>query len=373
VKANASKQEGHAVSNWISAAEIRPGILHLKDGMPCQDRVAQDRIGKDIFVGVVCDGAGSAAHAEEGAALAVETATAKLKEIAWGEQPPSVDWAGNHMLTAVEAAKDALKQFAHTQGYALVDLRCTLLAVVATPLWLVAAQVGDGVIVVRGTDSDGYKLIFQPSKGEYANETDFITDGSLKATLRMKVATGAVQLIFISSDGLEGLSLEPAGNGDYAPRPKFFDAFHQFILRDQPSADQLQHELGKWLDSPKISGGLAYDDKGVVLAYRATAKSNAAEPSQNLEQPVFAAHTAETGTAAAADSPPLPLEPIVNTGKAVPPASPVPPGTSEPDELHPAEHAVPVTVSAPFSDIRIVDPQTLGSDGSLASEMSPNP
>src|SRR5438093_57688 len=67
------------VRSWRVAAASVCGTSHAKTGKPCQDTYRWAVLPEGTLVAAVADGAGSAAHAEVGAALATETAVDTLR------------------------------------------------------------------------------------------------------------------------------------------------------------------------------------------------------------------------------------------------------------------------------------------------------
>jgi hypothetical protein len=82
---------------WKIVAASARGSSHEASGQPCQDAHAY-RAGEDWFVGVVCDGAGSARHSDRGARHVADTV---VRWLAWflgaaleeggGERDPDLD------------------------------------------------------------------------------------------------------------------------------------------------------------------------------------------------------------------------------------------------------------------------------------------
>lgn len=150
---------------------------------------------------VLADGAGSARLAELGAQVAV-TAVATRLRVTW---PRLMRLSDAELRTALfSTALRALETVARRRRCALTDLASTLLLCFTDGTTLVAAQIGDGRIGVRERSSGEWRSVFEPTKGEFANETVFVTSESAFSLLqlgRMRMAEfdGCV----LMSDGSE--------------------------------------------------------------------------------------------------------------------------------------------------------------------------
>lgn len=170
---------------WTAVARSDMGTNHQEQGLPCQD-YGDFRLFKDVMVGAVADGAGSAKHSDVGAQLAVEEVLNYPAEIAQYPQPLSEQEARKLFTQTLKEVLASLHQRAAKDGYAVSELACTLLVFIATPDWLTAMQIGDGFIVVRSPESVP-QLLFQPDKGEFANETTFITSENALEEMQVQV------------------------------------------------------------------------------------------------------------------------------------------------------------------------------------------
>ena len=87
---------------------------------------------------------------------------------------------------------------------ALKDFACTLLFVATDGKRLLIGQLGDGRIGIRNAETGDWRLMLDAFKGEFFNETVFVT--SKKATELLQLAIGPVNSIdacVIMSDGAE--------------------------------------------------------------------------------------------------------------------------------------------------------------------------
>ena len=263
---------------WKAIACSAKGTSHEKIGSPCQDYAGFIRVNDsgeadnngDIAIGAVCDGAGSCKYSDIGSELAVKTTLQSLQSwLKWLKhenkkdlsQPILEDYARQVFGKNLAKVQEAFRVKAQEMACYSKDFSCTLLVVVATPKWLAAMQIGDGFIVIRQPDSE-YKLLFQPIKGEYANQTTFITASNVLEVMQVKVLPGPQQFIFASTDGLERLALEI--KKESKPHPPFFDNFRDAIqIRFETEEKSSTQE---WLQSEKVNERTD-DDKTILLCW----------------------------------------------------------------------------------------------------------
>lgn len=208
---------------WKAVADSATGTSHQNQNIPCQD-YGYYRIFDDVIVGAVADGAGSAKRSDVGSKLAVETVLKCFSDInefpqkQAFSQPLSKGEAQKVFVQIVNQVITELQKQADEGDYSINDLACTLLVFVATPDCLAAMQIGDGFIVVRPQESE-YQLLFTPDKGEFANETTFITSTNALKEMQVKVISEKQEFICASTDGLEKVAIRLS---DWEPFPPFF-------------------------------------------------------------------------------------------------------------------------------------------------------
>jgi hypothetical protein len=291
---------------WRAVVHSAIGTRHSQNHLPCQDYGHYWQRGSTI-VGAVSDGAGSARYAEIGARLAVETALAELEALltaklgldtsdfeppGLGRVPFSAPQAQTLFAQVVNEVVDALKQRAVAEAWELRDLSCTLLIFIATPAWVAAMQIGDGFLVVSAAASDTvkasvdhhavqevgvthapidtlppqpqnppqYQLLFSPSKGEYINETCFVTSQGAIEQMQVGIYPHPPQFICAATDGLERVALRLS---DWTPFSPFFKPFED-CLRLTP--DQAQDYLQTFLGSDRLNARTD-DDKTLLLCF----------------------------------------------------------------------------------------------------------
>lgn len=254
---------------WRAIARSAVGTSHQKQHLPCQDYGGCKVLDK-VIVGAVADGAGSAKYSDIGAELVVKTVLEFLTGIEkwlqkrkrfWelNPQPLSEEQARKLFAKTVKKVVTALEKQAASKGYSVNDLACTLLVVVATPDWVSAMQIGDGFIVVRCCQEEP-KLLFPPDKGEYVNETTFVTSANALDAMRVWVQSGHQQFICASTDGLERLAIRVS---DWTPFAPFFQPLEEY-LQETSYPEQEDEYLMSFLDSARLNARTD-DDKTLLL------------------------------------------------------------------------------------------------------------
>ncbi|MBC6431107.1 protein phosphatase 2C domain-containing protein [Nostoc sp. HG1] len=249
--------------NWKAVRDSAIGTSHQNQRIPCQDYVDY-RIFNDVIVGAVADGAGSAKHSDVGSKLAVETVLKYFSEI--NEYPQSEDFS--QPLSKEEAEKvfakimnqviTELQKQADEGDYFVNDLACTLLVFVATPECVTAMQIGDGFIVMRSQESE-YQLLFQPDKGEFINETTFITSTNAVKDMQVKVISEKQEFICASTDGLEKVAIRLS---DWEPFSPFFKPLEEYL--DESVDPKEDKYLTEFLNSERLNSRTD-DDKTLLL------------------------------------------------------------------------------------------------------------
>ncbi|WP_066381012.1 PP2C family serine/threonine-protein phosphatase [Anabaena sp. CA = ATCC 33047] len=257
--------------SWKAIARSETGTSHLSQGIPCQDYGGYRVFKDDVIVGAVADGAGSAKYADVGSELVVKRVLESFSEIdKYPDTPEELKPGFSQPLSKPEANKlfekivkiviTELQNEAEKQGYLLNDLACTLLVFVATPHWLAAMQIGDGFIVLRPQKSEEYQLLFHPDKGEFANETTFITSENALQEMQVKVISGEQEFICASTDGLEKVAIRL---NDWTPFPPFFKPFEEY-LQQTPNPEEDDKYVMDFLNYEKLNARTD-DDKTLLL------------------------------------------------------------------------------------------------------------
>ncbi len=209
-------------SQWCVAGVSVIGSSHQKAGSECQDTWAFSQAVHPVSPEVVtaacvCDGAGSVGKAFAGAQLTAFAVS---------------NWLLEHFPSALELSQDQIRQSclvkvrrlvrraAKSAGTSPDEYAATLVAVCvgSDGAWL-ALHLGDGGII--GKFGNQVLVVSQPEKGEFANETWFITSPDASEHLRIYGSPFNPELskptgFVVFSDGVEN-SLLDRRNASVAP------------------------------------------------------------------------------------------------------------------------------------------------------------
>ncbi|MFP4338776.1 MAG: PP2C family serine/threonine-protein phosphatase [Halothece sp.] len=258
---------------WTAINYSAIGTRHQEEGLPCQD-YSNYRCYDDVIIGAVSDGAGSAKHSDVGSNLAVETTLSFLSGTEefekkggmarWSKQPRKVDKPPKEKLIsdlAVDICETVLIAFnkkAKAMNCQQEDLDCTLLVFIATSNWFAGIQIGDGFLVVRSEDGTP-ELVFQPDKGEFANETTFVTSSDVLSQLQVK-SLPPQKFICAASDGLEKVAIRFSDWTAFLP---FFQPLEE-CLQEATNYEEKEAYLQTFLESERLNQRTS-DDKTLLL------------------------------------------------------------------------------------------------------------
>ena len=247
---------------WRFAAGQATGTAHVKAGVPCQDRVKCVCLPNGLLVAALADGAGSAKYAETGAEVAVNTAVNHIAEYDWSS---GCDFSPDLLVSAAQAACASIRHQAIQSNERLRDFAATFLFIVATRSSAAALQIGDGLIVTQD-DGNGWKWIFWPERGEYANTTRFLTDEDAFAEVQVHSFDCVPMDIALMSDGLESLALHYASKTAHEP---FFGPMLKPLWAEEGCGEvqTLSETLRGFLTSPRIRQRTD-DDLSLLIATR---------------------------------------------------------------------------------------------------------
>lgn len=243
---------------WTWAAARCRGTSHVADGSRCQDAFSSFILPGDILVGLLCDGAGSAAKGGEGASLVARVLGCCMRQHYRAQQSDPDD---DTIFDWLDAARDTIAHAASQRDLRPRDFACTLVATVAHADRALVIHVGDGCVV--GKSNDEWQALTWPAHGEYASTTYFVTDDPTPRVAIQRIDR-PLSAVVAFTDGLERLALDFATQ---TPHAKFFDGIIAPVVQSQAEGRdrRLSQQLQTYLDSPAVNARTD-DDKTLLLA-----------------------------------------------------------------------------------------------------------
>ncbi len=270
---------------WGVAYASVIGNSHIGEGLPCQDACLL-KFENGYGIAIVSDGAGSCTNSHIGSGKVCSYTHTHLRELVEKEQ-----WAVNKHLPSIEGWKEFgletlfkvktdLVELSIQEDIDFKSLSCTLMAVVFFSHGLLLAQIGDGR---GGYHKDGiWKGLFTPSKGEFANETVFITSQIWEPELmdryiNFTVIDAPVDAFCLLTDGCERAAFQinlfdEAKETYYDPNLPYPNFFNPLVgtLKGLIESKQTQTEINDLWASFLTNGNPKFeietDDKTMILA-----------------------------------------------------------------------------------------------------------
>jgi hypothetical protein len=253
-------------TDWRVVGAAVQGLSHQKQGLPCQDALRVHCLPGGLLLVALADGAGSAAHAELGAEAAVQASVDWLvTRLESGLPGECCEWE-ELIWEAFQNARRALEQLVQEhEEQPIRSFATTLTCLVAAPDRLVVGQLGDGAVVAAGEEGD-FQTVTTLQRGEYANETNFLTQDNALDLVAIQVLDRQVRSLAVMSDGLTRLALKRPDNEPHIP---FFKPLFAFVESPSSSDDptKARETLMEFLASPRVCERTD-DDKALVLALR---------------------------------------------------------------------------------------------------------
>ncbi len=241
---------------WTAVGASVAGTSHGSNGTPCQDS-NRYRVNGEVLLCSLSDGAGSASHSHIGSQIATRVALFQLaKASRYGRIPGKED-----LLAAGEVALVAVEKAAQSRGLKPKSLACTLLLAVATKEKSIFYQLGDGGWIVRSGNS--LVPVTWPLRGEYANETTFLTTVGWKKKVQIEEMALPIDAIAGFTDGIQMLALHYATRSVHAP---FIEPLLK-VLDSSTDANALRGPLADFLSTNSINERTD-DDKSLIVAIR---------------------------------------------------------------------------------------------------------
>ena len=290
---------------WIIVGASVRGNGHIQSDMPCQDNHRFESIGDGWGIAIVSDGAGSAAHSELGSKVVVERGMTHFKNLIEKEEwmknnvlPTDVEWLQKSYYV-LKAIRDDVVMVSKKNNVEVKSLSATCLAVIYSPLGLLAAHVGDGRMGYKSVKGE-WKAMMTPHKGEEANQTIFIVSDfwsipnyvlSDVLVPESIVVREPVKAFALMSDGCENTAWKcttlDQETGKYYDQNKPFEGFFNpleetlvsFQAQKVPSQEQ-QAKWSKFIESGTDGFVREQDDKTMIYGYCCTQQ----EVDDNIEK-----------------------------------------------------------------------------------------
>jgi hypothetical protein len=232
------------------------GPDHERDNAPCEDACEFAVSAEGVTALCVCDGAGSVSHAALGARKVAEAVVASLCEL----RPASPEALTEALRAACRRGREALLFEARERELSPEQLACTLVAVATFGNVAAVAHIGDGAVIGRVRETGELRLLSAPDRGEFANETWFITCDSWAERLRVGLHED-IEALCALSDGCQSASLV----GDQAPFPPFWSPLFDFAGEVTDVAEACA-EVARLLDGEPLRRSSS-DDKTLAVAF----------------------------------------------------------------------------------------------------------
>jgi hypothetical protein len=176
------------------------GLRHQQCGQPCQDAIFS-RVDCGVTCIALADGAGSAEHAEIGAVVALDILTRVVTRRFRRLAAYRSDLASSILVRSIVRG---LRAAAKRLDGRVEQLACTLLFAAHDGTSLLVGQLGDGQIGLRMALHGQWIPARLDWRGEYANETVFVTSANACARLQIRTLEAAsVTGVILMSDGAE--------------------------------------------------------------------------------------------------------------------------------------------------------------------------
>ena len=248
-----------SVTGTSHASRNEPGQDYCLAGVRC---IAE----RHFFIGIAADGAGCSSDGGTGARIACETLCRHIDDAVRQNEGCLDTIARQDIENWIASCRAAVGEQADKDGRQARDYACTLIGAVVGDDRAVFFQIGDGCIVTG--DAGGYRTVFWPEQGEYANTTYFLTDEAVLNHLNVSLKDTAPDEIALLTDGLQNLVLcyptKTVHGGFFRP---LFDA-----IKNSPDDEcrSLSEKFRTFLDRDEIRHR-SDDDKTLILAVRTPA------------------------------------------------------------------------------------------------------
>ena len=275
---------------WVLVGASVKGNGHIQSNMPCQDNHKFESLSNGWGIAVVSDGAGSAAHSDLGSKVVVERGVFHFKNLiekeGWMKSntlPTDIEWLQKSYYT-LKNIRNEVDLVAQKNKVELKTLSATCLAVIYSPLGLLAVHVGDGRMGYKSVTGE-WRAMMTPHKGEEANQTIFLVSDfwnipnyvmSGVLVPESIVVREPVKAFALMSDGCENTSwkcttLNP-DTGKYYDQNKPFEGFFNPVEEtlfsfheENVPEDERMAKWNKFIESGTSGFVKEQDDKTMIF------------------------------------------------------------------------------------------------------------
>ncbi|EIY5080744.1 protein phosphatase 2C domain-containing protein [Klebsiella quasipneumoniae] len=237
--------------NWRVYAASVMGSSHRHNQLPCQDAFCYRNLGNRL-VAVVCDGAGSAAYSEQGAAMVAHELASRLATFITAPDE-------KQLVALVGSVRETVLLQAQAQDISPGDFACTVLAAWLGETASVIVHIGDGAAALSLDAEQHFSL---PENGEYANQTWFLTSDDWREHLHISPFCGRATRLVMMTDGVQPFALNRRGDALFSP---FIDPVLRYLQHS--SEAEGSEALRATLDDPR-TWAITGDDKTLLVALR---------------------------------------------------------------------------------------------------------
>ena len=268
----------HDSTCWRFAAASVTGQAHVEAGVACEDAWFCGQTDSGFAIGVVSDGAGSAAqggYAAQQICAAFEDILADLNDLADptehtppstiepAAEAPAAGWSAvlGVVRDGIVRVRDALARHAADHGNIPDDYLATLVCAVCHPAYgALVLHVGDGAATAFAPDGEALQTS-QPENGEFLNQTYFLVEDEWEHHCRTsEVAPGSVGTVFLMTDGVTDLAYQRDGR-ILRPADGFFLPLREYL--ENRSREEGERGLRGMLDTDRARE-LVNDDKTIL-------------------------------------------------------------------------------------------------------------
>ena len=245
----------------IIAASVK-GSGHVDDGSPCQDACDYVPLG-EVFLAVLCDGAGSYKHSRQGAlhGVTVVHILERRLRLSRGIELATEEAFRALIIDAIKEVRSMLLDDATKLSSTLFDFHATMLGCLYSPLkGGFFFHIGDGIGLALEAETHGVRAVSRPENGEFAEQTFFYTENHWCSHLRITPIPVGADLIVLMSDGPMAFAVRPSLN---EVDSGFLPPVTRYLSQTDVLAENGIQALAETLSSPGACE-VTKDDKTLV-------------------------------------------------------------------------------------------------------------